>query len=130
MLDHMSSADLNRVPQFVGVVTLGAGVALVAAPRAVAERMHLGDRPNLARLIGVMDLVLVPGLLRARSRWRWMLARAAFNLPVAAGYRSQAAQPGGDAFARAGMVTMLGLSAMDVATAVRLRRAETEAAGS
>jgi hypothetical protein len=121
----MPNADLNRAPQFVGVVTLAAGAALLASPRAVAGWAHLGDRPDLARVIGVMDLVLVPGLLRARSRWRWMLARAAFNLPVIAGFRAQAAQPGGDAVARVGMVTMVALSAMDLVTAVRLRRAET-----
>jgi hypothetical protein len=123
----MSNADLHRVPQFVGMVTLGAGAALLVAPGPVARAAHLGDRPGLARVIGVMDLVLVPGLLRARSRWPWMLARAAFNLPVIAGFRAQAAQPDGDVVARAAMVTMVGLSAMDLVTAVQLHRAETGA---
>lgn len=116
-------AQLSRVPQFVGVVTLGAGVALLAAPRPVARAAHLGDRPTLARVIGVMDLVLVPGLLRGRPRWPWMLARAAFNVPVAAAYWAQADRAG-DTFARAGTIAMLGLSAMDTVTAISLHRSE------
>ncbi len=106
------------------MVTAGAGAALLVAPCPVAAAMRLGDRPALARTIGIMDLALVPGLLRGRPRWPWMLARAAFNLPVAAAYRTQARRPGGQPVAIAGMAAMLGLTAMDTATAIALRNAD------
>jgi hypothetical protein len=114
---------LHRPPQAIGVITLALGVALLAAPSRLGRAAHLGDRPALARTIGVMDLVLVPGLLRGRPRWPWMVARAAFNVPVAAAFRTEARRTGHPA-ARAGFVTMLGLSTMDLLTALRLHRAE------
>jgi hypothetical protein len=56
-----------------------------------------------------------------------MLARAVFNLPIAAAYRAEARTGERPAVARAGMVAMLGLSAMDTATAVGLHSAESPA---
>jgi hypothetical protein len=113
-----------RVPEFVGVVTFGVGLALLIAPRPLAVAARVGDRPTFARAVGVMDLVLVPGLLRGRPRWPWMLARAAANLPIAAAYRSEIARTGGSPVARAAMFAMLGLSVVDTATAIALRNAD------
>lgn len=120
----MAGSALYRAPQFIAAVTLGAGVALLAAPSAVTATAGLGERPGLGRVIGAMDLALVPGLWRGRPRWPWMLARAAFNLPIAAAYRDQARRDEGSSLARGGMLAMLGLSTMDLATAVALRNAE------
>jgi hypothetical protein len=113
-----------RAPEFVAVLTLGAGVALLVAPRPVATAMRLGDRPGAARLVGIMDLALVPGLLMGRPRWPWMVARAAFNLPRAAMFRAEACRPGDQPAARVGMFAMLGISAVDFTTALALRAAE------
>jgi hypothetical protein len=41
--------------------------------------------PRGARIVGLADLALVPGLLRGRPRWPWMAARVALNL-VMVGY--------------------------------------------
>jgi hypothetical protein len=71
-----------------------------------------------------MDLALVPGLMRGRPRWPWMLARAAANLPIAAAYRSEIARTGGTPMARTGMCAMLGLSVVDTVTAIGLRNAD------
>lgn len=121
----MARTPLARIPEFVAVVTTGVGIALLAAPRPLAVAAGVGDRPTFARVVGIMDLALVPGLLRGRPRWPWMLARAAANLPIAAAYRSEIARNGGTPLARTGMYAMLGLSVVDTATAIGLRRAES-----
>jgi hypothetical protein len=120
----MSQSVSYRVPTFVGLVTLGLGAALTVAPRAVGTAGGLGDRPGVARAIGLMDLALVPGLLRGRPRWPWMVARALFNLPVAGAFRTEARRPEGNPIARGGVYAMLGLSTMDTAVALKLRKAE------
>ena len=125
----MARTPLTRVPEFVGVVTTGVGIALLVAPRPLAIAAGVGDRPGFARAVGIMDLALVPGLLRGRPRWPWMLARAAANLPIAAAYRreinrSETKDSEGSPLARAAMFTMIGLSVVDTATAVALRQAE------
>lgn len=119
----MISLDDERIPVFVGLVTLAAGSALTIAPRQVGPALSLGEHPEIARAIGVSDLVLVPGLLRGRPRWPWMLARAGLNLVIAAHYRRVAAEPGGPAAARLGAAALVGLTAVDGATAVALRSA-------
>ena len=120
----MARSPLFRVPEFVAVVTTGVGIALLVAPRPLAVAAGVGDRPTFARAVGAMDLALVPGLLRGRPRWPWMLARAAANLPIAAAYRGEIARNGGTPLARTGMFAMLGLSVIDTVTAIGLRQAE------
>ena len=120
----MTRSLLSRVPECIAVVTLGVGAALVIAPRAVGTAGGLGDRPTAARVIGLMDLALVPGLLRGRPRWPWMVARALFNLPVAAVFNAEASRAEGHPVARPGRYVMLGLTVMDSVVAGALRGAE------
>ncbi|HEY1971246.1 MAG TPA: hypothetical protein VGH89_25050 [Pseudonocardia sp.] len=120
----MSRPALTRVPESIAVVTLALGVALTVAPGKVGPAAGLGNRKSVALSIGLMDLALVPGLLRGQPRWPWMLGRAAFNLPVAAAFRAEAARPAGARIARPGMYAMLALTTMDIATALALRNAE------
>ncbi|HTK66230.1 MAG TPA: hypothetical protein VL595_27880 [Pseudonocardia sp.] len=128
MADRVARTPLTRVPEFVGVVTTGVGIALLVAPRPLAVASGVGDRPTFARVVGAMDLALVPGLMRGRPRWPWMLARAAANLPIAAAYRTEINRTGGTPLARKAMLAMLGLSVVDTATAIALRKADRAAA--
>ena len=50
----------ERFTKFVGLVSAGAGGALVAAPARVGPVMALTD-PRATRLIGVADLLWCPG---------------------------------------------------------------------
>ncbi|GAA5148174.1 hypothetical protein GCM10023321_10060 [Pseudonocardia eucalypti] len=120
----MRPSALERAPKMVGLVTLVAGAALVAAPGPVGSAMGLGDRRSVARTVGVMDLALVPGLLRGRPRWPWMAARAAFSLATATIYRAEARRSDGRREAVGGMYGMLGLTVADVVVALALRNAE------
>ena len=43
--------------------------------------MGIAD-PFAARLVGLADLALVPGLLRGRPRWPWLAARAGLNVAI------------------------------------------------
>jgi hypothetical protein len=74
----------------VGLVTTIAGAALTAAPNRAGPLVGLAD-PFAARLVGLADLALVPGLLRGRPRWPWLAARAALNMTII-GYALQSAR--------------------------------------
>ncbi|MET3803213.1 hypothetical protein ABIB25_000197 [Nakamurella sp. UYEF19] len=73
----------------VGVISGLAGGALAAFPRSVGPLIGLRN-PLHCRVIGLLDLALVPGLLWGRPRGPWLMARAAVNLPMAAFALSQA----------------------------------------
>ena len=62
----------------VGVATTVIGGVLIAAPGRVAPVIGLTDS-RAARIIGLSDLALVPGLLRGRPRWPWLAARVVLN---------------------------------------------------
>ena len=83
MPNFMTSSTGHRVARIVGVGTAAIGGALVVAPGAAGPPMRLTDPPG-ARIVGALDLALVPGLLAGRPRWPWMSARAVLNLAIAA----------------------------------------------
>lgn len=58
----MTSAQAHSVTTRVGVVTAAIGGALVAAPGPVGSSISLTN-PRDARILGALDLALVPGLL-------------------------------------------------------------------
>ena len=113
----------ERVPQFAGSVTLAVGVALLAAPRLMTGPLGLDGQDAAVRAIGVSDLVLVPGLLRGSPRWPWLLARAAFNLGDAAYLHRMAPRSSSPDVLKAGAAVLAGLTVLDGATALALRRA-------
>jgi hypothetical protein len=53
--------DEHGLARTLGWVSVGAGLALVAAPGPLMKAFGLGDRPNLGRFLGVRDLVLGTG---------------------------------------------------------------------
>jgi hypothetical protein len=68
--------DEQRLVQTLGWVSMGAGLALVAAPTPLMKVLGLGDRPNLGRFLGVRDLLLGTGLfLGGQKRAAWCRAR-------------------------------------------------------
>jgi hypothetical protein len=105
----------ERMPTFVGAVTLVAGAALLAAPQLATRPLGLEGQETAMRLIGASDLVLVPGLLRGNPRWPFMVGRAALNLGVAAYFRGVDRPPLAAAF--------MALTVVDGVTGLTLRRA-------
>jgi hypothetical protein len=79
----MSAEQGYRAAAFVGTFTAVAGAALLLAPERTGPLIGVTNRTD-ARILGVADLVLVPGLLAGRPRWPWMVARAVTNLGMAA----------------------------------------------
>ena len=55
--------DEHGLVRALGWVSIGVGLAAVAAPGPLMKALGLGDRPNLGRFLGVRDLVLGTGLL-------------------------------------------------------------------
>jgi hypothetical protein len=113
-MDAESAASASRL---AGLITLATGVGLTLAPDRVGRLVGIDD-PRTARLIGVGDLVLAPGLVAGRPRWPWMAARAAANLPMAAVFLSSPHRS-----ARATGVALLGLTVNDVRAARTLHGA-------
>ena len=115
--------SVERMPVFVGCVTLAAGAALVAAPGPVTRLLGLDGQDTAMRAIGLSDLVLVPGLLRGDPRWPWMVGRAALNLGLAAYLHGVAPQSSSPGMLKGGAGLFVGLTAVDGATGLALRRA-------
>ncbi len=65
----------------MGIGSLAIGAALLAFPR-IGRITGLGARD--ARLVGIADLAVGPGLVWGRPRRPWLLARAGANLGIAA----------------------------------------------
>ena len=113
----------ERMPVFVGCVTLVAGTALVVSPRVLTGRLGLEGQDAAVRALGVSDLVLVPGLLWGRPRWPWMIGRAALNVAQAAYLHGVAPQSSSPELAKRGAAVLVGLTAVDGTTGLALRRA-------
>ena len=62
-------------------MTSAIGAALTVAPNRAGPLMGIED-PLAARLVGLADLALVPGLLRGRPRWPWLAARVGLNVAI------------------------------------------------
>lgn len=116
---------VERLPVFVGCVTLATGAALAAAPGRATGPLGLDGQDMAVRAIGVSDLVLVPGLLRGSPRWPWMVGRAALNLAVGAYLHGVAPQSSSPGVLKGGAGLFVGLTAVDGAAGLALRRAES-----
>jgi hypothetical protein len=67
--------DEHGLARMLGWVSIGIGLAAVAAPGPLMKAIGLGDRPNLGRFLGWRDLVLGTGLLRGQNTAAWCRAR-------------------------------------------------------
>ena len=111
----------------VGWVSLGLGSAMTLDPRRSSDVLGWSGRGGLTRLVGAVDLILGSGLLLARNRAPWMLARAIFNATIGLIYARVLAEghPRSKG-AGAGVGLMAALTLFDYALSRRLRRAETD----
>ncbi|MGE4023105.1 hypothetical protein [Mycolicibacterium sp.] len=74
---------VRRLASTAGVVTAVAGTVLLAVPNRAGPVIGLTIERD-ARLVGVLDLALAPGLLFGRSQLSWLMARAVSNVLTAA----------------------------------------------
>jgi hypothetical protein len=113
----MSVERAERAAVGAGVATLFIGAGLALAPGRVGPVLGLVE-PTGARVVGVADLALVPGLIAGRPRWPWMAARGALNVAIAAYGRRLGRQgaPRAGAAARA----LMAITVVDAAAAATL----------
>jgi hypothetical protein len=107
----------------VGLITLPIGIALVAAPARAGRLLSAGDHRTALRVIGALDLALVPGLLAGRRRWPWLSARAGLNLVIAA-YCLRLVRRENAAGAKLGAVVMVAATVADSRVIAALRRGD------
>ncbi|MEU7801423.1 hypothetical protein AB0B10_19335 [Micromonospora arborensis] len=116
----MTRRRTDELANVVGLVTLGFGVVLTAMPRRSAAGLGLGNRPVLARAVGLTDLVVGSGVLWGRPRWPWVAARAALNLALTGCYAAEANRPDSNRRARTGAIAMASLTVVDATLALVL----------
>lgn len=68
--------DGRIVARGVGVVSIGLGAMLTAAPRQASRLFGIRGYRHIVRLLGVRDLIIGVGLASGRSPRRWTHARA------------------------------------------------------
>jgi hypothetical protein len=69
--------DEHVLTRGIGWMSVGVGLALVAAPKLTVRAFGMGERPRLGRFLGVRDLVVGAGLLSGRENLGpWLRARA------------------------------------------------------
>ena len=112
---------LDRMPTVIGSITLGAGTMLAVAPQLMTKELGLEGQATAMRLVGLVDLVLVSGLLRGEPRWPWMFGRAALNLGQAAYFHGVAERSASPRVVKALGSTLAALTAVDGATGFVLR---------
>ena len=116
------TAPGDRPALVIGAATLLIGGALVARPEKVGRWLAV-DSPSAARVVGALDLALVPGLLLGPRRPLWLLGRAALNLGIAAHVLTEQRHTG--RYGRAVQVSavMVAATVGDVRTAYQALRA-------
>lgn len=113
--------DEYKLARIVGLVSLGVGLALLAAPAWTAKNFGMGERPKLGRFLGVRDLILAAGLLRSENPAPWLRARAlsdAADAALLAGGAAFGVFPRGRSMF--GVVVAAGFSALGFILARRL----------
>ncbi len=110
-----------KLARGVGFVSLGVGLALLAAPARTTESFGMGERKELGRFLGIRDLILAAGLLRSGNPAPWLRARAisdAADAALLAGGAAFGAFPRGRSMLGAAIAT--GFSTLSFILARRL----------
>ena len=113
--------DEYKLERGVGLVSLGVGLALLAAPARTTKSFGMGERKELGRFLGVRDLILAAGLLRSENPAPWLRARAisdAADAALLAGDAALGASPRGRSML--GVAVAASFSAFGFALARRL----------
>jgi hypothetical protein len=86
--------DEHGLTRALGWVSVGVGLAPLAAPIPVMNVFGIGERPNIGRFLGARDIVLGAGLLRGEDKAAWARARAPSPTPSTRRSSSAARPPG------------------------------------
>jgi uncharacterized membrane protein len=128
--DSRPSSDdfLGRwhVPEGLGALSLGIGLAALLAPRRVGELIGVRRRPKLIQLIGMRETATGIGLLSGRQSDAWLWSRVAgdlMDLAVLATCQRGASR----SRATASTAAVAAIAAVDLAAAIQHSRARLRA---
>jgi uncharacterized membrane protein len=125
MTSRPSDPGLRRIARFLGLASLGLGVAQVRSPLVVARLAGVDDSPTAPPVItavGIRELVHAAGLLPGRPGWAW--TRVAGDAMDLTAMGRALANRRGERYRRLRNATaaVVGLTVLDVYTAVRSSR--------
>lgn len=116
-------AKARRAAATVGASTAVVGAALFGAPASVGARVWIA-KPSSARVLGAVDLAMVPGLVAGRPRWPWMAARVIANLGTAGWYQRIGNDTPGQRGPKVVAAALVAVSIPDLAVVAALWRDE------
>jgi uncharacterized membrane protein len=73
----MSGADAERLSRALGWLSVGLGLAQIAAPGALARAIGMPERPTVMRAFGLREIASGIGILAGRRPAAWLWARVA-----------------------------------------------------
>jgi uncharacterized membrane protein len=121
----------DRLAWGLGGASVGLGLALLAAPESVSEAIGVGDHAPLLRLIGLRELACGAGIFTKGTRplgWVWgRVLGDALDLTLLGSALLAPDTP--KARLAAASLAVLGITAADLLTAVRLSRDPREVTG-
>jgi hypothetical protein len=113
--------DERTLVRGFGLLSLGAGIALLAAPGLGARLFGMGERQQIARYLGLRDLVVGAGLVSGRAPRRWVQARMVADAADAVMLATGLASGAFDRRALPGIGVAVGFSGLSFWLAQRLR---------
>ena len=73
--DRGLQMDDYRLARQIGLLSLGVGLGMLAAPGQTARLLGMGEHRQIVRYLGARDLVIGAGLVSKRAPRRWVQAR-------------------------------------------------------
>jgi hypothetical protein len=76
--------DDHKLARQIGLLSLGVGLGMLAAPGQTARLLGMGEHRQIVRYLGVRDFVIGAGLVSKRAPRRWVQARMVADIGDAA----------------------------------------------
>jgi len=123
MTKRAERESAERLARGLGWFSVGLGLLEVLAPKWLGERLNLADRPGLLQAYGARELAAGAGLLSGKNPEPWVWSRVGGDaLDIATLGAALRRGGSGQRGALIALVMVLGVTALDVLCAARLRR--------
>ena len=129
---EIKNPDKDLLTSFLGWFSIGLGLAEILAPEAVARLIGVHERKHrrLLRLYGVREIAAGLGIIARPKPTYWMWNRVIGDtIDLASMGRAMGSRGTDESRLRVAMLAVAGITALDIATSVRLTSERSPAAG-